>query len=65
MKNYAIFFRQLDAFCARLNAGLTAVAVVLAVLVAAEAVARMPEALGTAPESLTVENMTTLGLGGY
>lgn len=35
--------KSIDAFCARLNAGLTAVALVLMVLVAAELTVRMPE----------------------
>jgi hypothetical protein len=35
--------KNLDAYCARLNAGLTAVAVVLSVLVAAELTVRLPD----------------------
>ena len=35
--------KSIDAFCARLNAGLTAVAVVLLILVAAELTVRMPD----------------------
>lgn len=35
--------KSIDAFCARLNAGLAAVAVVLMVLVAAQLTVRMPE----------------------
>lgn len=35
--------KSIDAFCARLTAGLTAVALVLLVLVAAELTVRMPD----------------------
>lgn len=35
--------KSIDTFCARLNAGLAAVAVVLMVLVAAELTVRMPD----------------------
>lgn len=35
--------KSVDAFCARLNAGLAAVAVVLMILVAAEFTVRMPD----------------------
>ena len=35
--------KSIDAFCARLNAGLTAVAVVLLILVAAQLTVRMPD----------------------
>lgn len=35
--------KSIDGFCARLNAGLLAVAVVLAVLVAAELTVRVPD----------------------
>lgn len=65
MKNYAVFFRQLDAFCAKLNDGLTAVAVVLALLVAAEAAIRLPEALDAAPQLLNTENLSTVAEGGH
>ena len=35
--------KSIDAFCARLNAGLTAVAVVLMILVAAQLTVRIPD----------------------
>jgi hypothetical protein len=35
--------KSIDAFCARLNAGLAAVAVVLTILVAAQLTVRMPD----------------------
>lgn len=35
--------KSIDAFCARLNAGLAAVAVVLLILVAAQLTVRMPD----------------------
>jgi hypothetical protein len=35
--------KSIDAFCARLNAGLAAVALVLSILVAAELTVRMPQ----------------------
>lgn len=39
----AALLKSIDAFCARLNAGLTAVAVVLMILVAAQLTVRMPD----------------------
>jgi hypothetical protein len=38
-----VLLRSIDAFCARLNAGLAAVAVVLTILVAAQLTVRMPD----------------------
>ena len=49
--------KSIDGFCARLNAGLLAVAVVLTILVAAELTVRMPDlyqqAIGAEGMSLT------------
>ncbi|HZB93809.1 MAG TPA: hypothetical protein VE397_20340 [Stellaceae bacterium] len=45
MKTAALMARRADAFCARLNAGLAAVAIVLAVLTAAAALQRLPSLL--------------------
>ncbi|HUC67123.1 MAG TPA: hypothetical protein VMA53_16910 [Stellaceae bacterium] len=42
MKTVALIARQTDAFCARLNAGLAAVALVLAIVTAAALVQRLP-----------------------
>jgi hypothetical protein len=38
-----VIFKSVDTFCARLNAGLAAVALVLTVLVAAQLTVRMPD----------------------
>jgi hypothetical protein len=43
--------RNIDAFCARLNAGLAAVAVVLSILVAAELTVRFPDLYQQAVEA--------------
>jgi hypothetical protein len=45
VKTAALMARRADAFCARLNAGLAAVAIVLAVLTAAAALQRLPSLL--------------------
>jgi hypothetical protein len=42
MRQIALITRRADAFCARLNGGLSAVAVALAVLTGAAAIARLP-----------------------
>jgi hypothetical protein len=42
VKTVALIARQADAFCARLNAGLAAVALVLAIVTAATLVERLP-----------------------
>lgn len=52
MKNFVAFFRQVNSFCAKLNAGLMAVALVLAILVAAEATTRVPEILDTVQQAV-------------
>lgn len=49
MGRHAAFFHQVDAFCAKLNNGLAAVAVVLFVLVAAQGTARLMEILNNTP----------------
>ena len=43
--------KSIDAFCARLNAGLAAVALVLSILVAAELTVRMPLLLQQAADA--------------
>jgi hypothetical protein len=43
--------KSIDAFCARLNAGLAAVALVLTVLVAAQLTVRMPDLFQRAVEA--------------
>jgi len=45
--------KSIDAFCARLNAGLAAVAVVLMILVAAQLTVRMPDLFQRAVEAET------------
>jgi hypothetical protein len=45
--------KNIDAFCARLNAGLAAVAVVLTILVAAQLTVRMPDLFERAVEAET------------
>ncbi|HEY3916477.1 MAG TPA: hypothetical protein VGL83_01730 [Stellaceae bacterium] len=58
----AALLKSIDAFCARLNAGLAAVAVVLTILVAAELTVRTPELLQQAvdAESATLSNNATM-----
>ena len=53
--------KALDGFCARLNAGLAAVAVVLCVLVAAELTVRLPDMY---QQAIATENSTVLANGG-
>jgi hypothetical protein len=43
--------KSIDSFCARLNAGLAAVAVVLTILVAAQLTVRMPDLFQRAVEA--------------
>jgi hypothetical protein len=43
--------KSIEAFCARLNAGLAAVAVVLTILVAAQLTVRMPDLVQRAVEA--------------
>jgi hypothetical protein len=54
--------KSIDGFCARLNAGLVAVAVVLTILVAAELTVRIPDfyqqALDAEGASLMANNTT-------
>ncbi len=45
MKKIALAARRADAFCARLNDGLTAVAIVLAILTTAALLERLPSLL--------------------
>lgn len=52
--------KNIDTFCARLNAGLAAVAVVLCVLVAAELTARFPDFY---QQAIEVESTTVLANG--
>lgn len=51
--------KSIDAFCARLNAGLAAVAVVLTILVAAELTVRMPDLFQQAVEAETASLTTS------
>jgi len=53
--------KNLDGFCARLNAGLAAVALVLSVLVAAELTVRLPDIY---QQAIDVESSTVLANGG-
>jgi hypothetical protein len=53
--------KNLDGFCARLNAGLAAVALVLCVLVAAELTVRLPDMY---QQAIDVESSTVLANGG-
>lgn len=52
--------RNIDSFCARLNAGLAAVAVVLTILVAAELTVRFPDFY---QQAIDVESDTLLANG--
>ena len=45
--------KSIDAFCARLNAGLAAVALVLTILVAAQLTTRMPDLFQQAVDAET------------
>jgi hypothetical protein len=57
--------KGIDAFCARLNAGLAAVAVVLTILVAAQLTVRMPDLFQRAVEAESaniVANSAAAGL---
>jgi hypothetical protein len=55
--------KSIDAFCARLNAGLAAVAVVLMVLVAAELTVRMPDLFQQLVDAQNAELGATTGNG--
>jgi hypothetical protein len=60
--------KSIDAFCARLNAGLAAVALVLTVLVAAQLTVRMPDLFQQAVEAESANlaaNTAVLPNGGY
>lgn len=65
MNDYPALFRQVDAYCAKLNGGLAAVAVALAVLVAAEATMHMSEILAVAPQLLDPEILSAAGSDSY
>jgi hypothetical protein len=54
MKNLAALCRQIDTLCARLNDGLTAVAIVLAVTAALVSAVHHPEALQMPADGLTL-----------
>ena len=56
MVSLMAFVKRLDGVCAKLNAGLTAVAIVLTVLVAAEATVRLPDLLQQAAEAANAAN---------
>ncbi len=53
-------FKNVEAVCARLNAGLAAVAVVLSILVAAELTVRLPDLY---QQAIDVENSAVLANG--
>jgi hypothetical protein len=50
-RKMSALLKSIDAFCARLNAGLAAVAVVLTILVAAQLTVRMPDLFQRAVEA--------------
>ena len=52
--------KNIDGFCARLNAGLAAVAVVLSILVAAELSIRLPDLY---QQAIEVESSTVVANG--
>lgn len=54
MKELNTFLRRIDRYCARLNAGLAAVAIVLAVVASAQLTVRANSALITALQSTDV-----------
>jgi len=61
--------KNLDGLCARLNAGLAAVALVLSVLVAAELTVRLPDLYQQAIAAETLSDgataITNAGTGGF
>jgi len=61
--------KSIETFCARLNAGLAAVAVVLTVLVAAQLTVRMPDlfhqAVDAESANLAANSAAVLPTGGY
>jgi len=57
--------KNLDGFCARLNAGLAAVALVLSILVAAELTVRLPELYQQAVDVESSTVVTNGGTGGF
>ena len=60
--------KSIDAFCARLNAGLAAVALVLSILVAAELTVRTPELFQQAVDAESASlaaNATTMPDGSF
>ncbi len=52
---------QIDRFCARLNSGLTAVAIVLAAIVLATAAFRAEQDLTFAPSLAQINELSSLG----
>jgi hypothetical protein len=54
--------KSIDAFCARLTAGLAAVALVLSILVAAELTVRMPQLFQQAVEAESSTVATDTGV---
>jgi hypothetical protein len=57
--------KSVDGFCARLNAGLAAVAVVLTILVAAELTVRIPDIYQQALDAESASVMANNATGGY
>ena len=65
MGRYAAFFHRVDAFCAKMNKGLAAFAVVLFVLVAAQGTARFMEILNNTPSYFfSVDDLNAPSPGG-
>jgi hypothetical protein len=57
--------KNLDGFCARLNAGLAAVAIVLTVLVAAELTTRLPDLYQQAIDVESTAMMANVNSSGF
>jgi len=55
--------KNVDAFCARLNAGLAAVAIVLSLLVAAQLTVRLPTLVQQAAEVMPAPGMAENSAG--
>jgi hypothetical protein len=57
--------KNVEGFCARLNAGLAAVAVVLTILVAAELTVRIPDFYQQALDTETASQIANNTTGGF
>lgn len=60
-ENLSAFARNVDMFCARMNSGLGAVAIVLSILVAASAVIRAQDYMPTSIADLPFGYQAALG----